>query len=54
MALGVGEHRDALGMIHLEKLGEDGVEVELLHEGSPAPYPDLLEDVGEMVLYRVL
>jgi hypothetical protein len=38
----------------LENLGEDGVEVELFDEGPAASYPDLLDDVGEMILYGVL
>ena len=37
-----------------EGLREDGVEVELLYEGPPVPYPDLAEDVLEMILHRVL
>ena len=38
----------------LEKLREDGVEVELLDEDPAAPHPDLPEDVLEMILHRVL
>ena len=37
----------------LQRLREDGVEVELLDEGPAAPHPDLPIDILEMVFHRV-
>ena len=39
--------------MHAE-LREDGVQVEPFNQFPPATYADLLEDIGEMILYGVL